>query len=192
MPVSGHRDKVIAAALTGAVVIVVGYASGIGLRTDAAASPAPVQPPAQAAPPANGLPAAVPPPAPPEGFLPAQPPAGSPSANYPVQPPPASPQVPHVPPPGAHPPGHQPSEPPNDPPSEPAKDCEDGAVRSLVDMLLPAGALPLGDETLPLDASADDEQGAVQDTLDALIGYCEPAEEPEHPDEGDEHDGHGG
>lgn len=37
----GHRDKVIAAALTGAVVVVVGYASGIGLRTDASAATTP-------------------------------------------------------------------------------------------------------------------------------------------------------
>lgn len=204
----GHRDKVIAAALTGAVVVVVGYASGIGLRTDASAATTP-PPPTQAAPPAapaGELPSAVPPPAAPEGYLPAQVPPAAPPGN---QPPPGTPPTipPHLPP-GTdpHPPGHDPSDPPSEPPSEPGDECEDGAVRALVDMLLPADTLPLTGLNGPLSTdsvqngpfspAADDEQGVLGDTLDTLIGYCDPAEpEPEEPGEDDPHDdpaGHGG
>lgn len=62
---SGLRDKLIAALLVGAVVVVIGYAPGLGVRpggTPAAAAP---QPPAAAPAPATSLPPVVPPAGPP-------------------------------------------------------------------------------------------------------------------------------
>lgn len=191
----GHRDKVIAAALTSAVVVVVGYASGIGLRTDATAATAP-QPPALAAPPATPggeLPSAVPPPAAPEGYLPAQVPPAAPPADQPT-PPGTPPTIPPHLPPGTdpHPPGHDPSDPPSEPPSEPGDECEDGAVRTLVDMLLPADALATAGLAAPTAGLAVDD-GMLGDTLDTLIGYCDTAEpEPEPDDPHDDPAGHGG
>lgn len=157
----GQRDKVIAACLTGAVVVVVGYASGIGLRTNAAAAPAPVQqPPAVAAPPVAGLPASPPP----AGAVPTQPPpAALPLPQYPQPTMPSFPAPQPQEPPMEHPPGHgdpDPSEPPEEPPA--GEKCEDGAVRTLLGMLLPP----------------------TEGLLDGLLGYCDQPEEP--------HQGHGG
>lgn len=182
---SGHRDKVIAACLVGAVVVVIGYASGIGLRTEAAATPAvppaaaPAAPPV-GQPPAGGLPVAVPPPA--GAIPPAAAPAVAPPASPPAQP------VPGTPPPGppATTPPHDdhPVE-PNPGDDEPQPECDQSVLRSLTELLLPSddtSAAP----TLPRKTARDDD--TVEDALDLLVGDCE--EPPE--DEPDEPDGHGG
>ncbi|WP_413809097.1 hypothetical protein [Streptomyces sp. OE57] len=82
-----HRDEIVAGALVGAVVVVLGYASGIGgTPADAQATVTPPAPPATSAPPSPGPPEDSPtPPAEP----PAAPVAPDPGGGDPVALPPA-------------------------------------------------------------------------------------------------------
>ncbi|WP_034286871.1 hypothetical protein [Amycolatopsis benzoatilytica] len=165
-----RRDQVVAACLAGAVVVVVGYASGIGLKTTVATGPAASdQAPAQAVPapqqpPPNGeLPpmASVPPMppmpdgGPPPGDLPAAPVADAPTSDVAVptmeNPQPSGDPVP-------------PGTPPQTPPSTTAPTCQPGAVQPVLDT---AGGLPLVGG-LTAGAGVTGPNGL----LATLIGFC--------------------
>lgn len=204
------RDNVIAACLVGAVVVVIGYASGLGLRTDLAAA----NTPAAAAPAQPGVPAvAPPPPLPPAGLLP--PPGAPVNAAPPAT---AAPQITGSQPyPPATSPGPQPpsSTPPHDqdPSEPPPSECQESLLRTLLDMLGLSGVQPVVGSVapdLPLGGQSDDED-LVDDALDMVAGSCDPDEsapdeeptapgestapdeEPTEPGEStDPHDGHGG
>jgi len=85
-----RRDHVIAASLAGAVVVVVGYASGIGLHTATTATPVP--PPLAQVPQPSTPPAEQPPAAMPSDVRPAPLPAAA--VGYPQQPPDTMPPMP--------------------------------------------------------------------------------------------------
>ncbi|MER6665036.1 hypothetical protein ABT256_10840 [Amycolatopsis japonica] len=161
-----RRDQLIAASLTGAVVIVVGYASGLGLKPGAAAE----SPPPVIAQPAPSGPSPVPdgkPPLPaPIPSLPAVPVTDAPA---PVAPPGLGGDVdvsPSAPPPETVPPTHPHPEPPTTPPPPPEElpVCEPGAVQQVLDTV---AALPLlGGVTGGLGVTGADGLGA------SLLGYC--------------------
>ncbi|MGK3207177.1 hypothetical protein [Amycolatopsis sp. MEPSY49] len=169
-----RRDHVIAASLAGAVVVVVGYASGIGLRpggaADAATPPAVADGGHSAAPETPGaqpVPSALPPsdvpvsplPAVPVGDRPAEPmppipggvdvtPAPAPDPELPA---PTSPPEPAPPPPGTEVPA-----------------CQPGAAQQVLDTV---GALPLlGAVTTGLGVTGPDGLGAL------VLGYCRTAD----------------
>ncbi|MEV7099391.1 hypothetical protein AB0M80_41850 [Amycolatopsis sp. NPDC051045] len=173
-----RRDHVIAASLAGAVVIVVGYASGIGLRpggaADATTPPAvadggrPVTPETPGPPPlpAGLLPSGVPVvplPAAPVGGPPAEamppmpgevtpiPDPGSPQPGAPEPPSPPSPTTPDPPPPGTDVPA-----------------CRPGVPQQVLDTV---GGLPLlGTVTTGLGVTGPDGLGAL------VLGYCRAAD----------------
>ncbi|WP_236725502.1 hypothetical protein [Amycolatopsis orientalis] len=174
--IAPRRDQLIAAGLTGAVVIVVGYASGLGLKPGTAAGSPPVlaqpqtppsaatplpggEPPAPApipslpAVPVTDIPAPVAPPASPPGGIEVPPPAPVPD---PVPP------HPHPDPPSSTPP--LPPPPPPPPPGTELPACQPGAAQQVLDTV---AALPLlGGVTGGLGVSGADGLGA------ALLGYC--------------------
>ncbi|WP_206785578.1 hypothetical protein [Amycolatopsis sp. MtRt-6] len=170
-----RRDHVIAASLAGAVVIVVGYASGIGLRPGSAAATPPVVAD-------GGHPVTPQTPAPqpiPTGRLPTGGPA-SPLPALPVGDVPAAPMPPMpgdggvvapVPDPGAPGPGSPPpsSPPPSAPPTPPPPGtdvpaCQPGVPQQVLDTV---GGLPLlGAVTTGLGVTGPDGAGAL------VLGYC--------------------
>ncbi|GAA5160696.1 MULTISPECIES: hypothetical protein [Amycolatopsis] len=192
-----RREQVVAALLVTGVVVVVGYASGLGLHTTttatAPAQAGTAQPGADAAmpPAAAGLPQAVAPPGMtmPDNVLPA---AGavSPVLDQPVPAGPApdgsmpsSPvQVPVAPaPPGQPTPPSQPGAPgsPGTPPAAPAV-CLPGAAQTVVDNAntvvsgLPVVSSLTG--ALGLTQSPDGTSpGALNTLLYTVTGYCDPA-----------------
>ncbi|WP_033262276.1 hypothetical protein [Amycolatopsis vancoresmycina] len=167
-----RRDHVIAASLAGAVVVVVGYASGIGLHpgTAAAAPPAVAdgghpgtpEPPATQPLPVGQLPTggpATPLPAVPVGDQPSSPvPPGDtgvapvPESPTPDTPPPPSPSSPATPvPPGTDPPA-----------------CQPGVAQQVLDTV---GGLPLlGTVTTGLGVTGPSGAGAL------VLGYCRTAD----------------
>ncbi|WP_020672204.1 hypothetical protein [Amycolatopsis nigrescens] len=185
---SPRREHLIAASLTGAVVVVVGYASGIGVRTTIpAGAEAEVRAAAPAVPgePAVPLPAGAPPPVGPVPSLPAAS-VGVPDVALPMPPMPSMPEVPAIPapvppvtevpstgplPPNPSPPGVPP---PPGLPMPPVPDCQPGVVQPVLDL---AGGLPLVG-----DLGVTGPSGL----LGTLLGYCAPAgpapaPAPEHP-----------
>ncbi|MFE3176497.1 hypothetical protein ACFXPA_29915 [Amycolatopsis sp. NPDC059090] len=191
-----RRDQVVAACLAGAVVVVVGYASGIGLKTTAASSPvAPDQPPAQAAP--------APQPVLPNGELPppgaVQPMPPMPGGGIPPvdAPPPAEPvaDVPsgEIPPPTGDilqptgdpmppaPPETPPQTPTGTPPPTETPTCQPSAVQPVLDTV---SGLPLvGGLTTGLAVTGPDG------LLSTIIGSCpaapaQPAAPPAIPSSG--------
>ncbi|MBB1159853.1 MULTISPECIES: hypothetical protein [Amycolatopsis] len=174
-----RRDQVVAACLAGAVVVVVGYASGIGLKTTAASGPAPSdQPPAQAAPapqpvlPNGELPppgAVQPMPPVPGGGIPpvdAPPPAAPVTDLPPGEVPPPTGDIPQpsgdpMPP---APPDTPPQTPPETPPPTGTPTCRPGAVQPVLDTV---SGLPLvGGLTTGLAVTGPDG------LLATLIGSC--------------------
>ena len=170
-----RRDHVIAASLAGAVVIVVGYASGIGLRpsgaADAATPPAVADGghPATPAPPGKQpLPAGQPP-----SDVPVVPLPAVPVGDQPAQPVPSMPSMPGgvgvIPTPEPEPtePGSpQPTPPPSTPPP-PGTDvppCRPGVPQQVLDTV---GGLPLlGSVTTGLGVTGPGGVGAL------VLGYC--------------------
>lgn len=167
-----RRDHVIAASLAGAVVVVVGYASGIGLRPgSAAATPPPVADGGHAVTPetpgAQPIPSALPPSAVPVPPLPAIPVGDQPVMTMP--PPPADvvanptpnpapdPGTPTVPPPST-------TTPPPPPPGGDLPACQPGAAQQVLDTV---GGLPLlGAVTTGLGVTGPNGVGAL------VLGYC--------------------
>ncbi|HET6703719.1 hypothetical protein [Amycolatopsis sp.] len=174
-----RRDHVIAASLAGAVVIVVGYASGIGLRPGTAAATPPVvadgghpvtpQTPAPQPVPTGRLPTGGPVsplPALPVGDVPAAPMPPMPGDGGVVAPVPD----PGTPGPGSPPPSTPPpSTPPTPPP--PGTDvpaCQPGVPQQVLDTV---GGLPLlGAVTTGLGVTGPDGAGAL------VLGYCRTAD----------------
>ncbi|WP_410586971.1 hypothetical protein [Amycolatopsis sp. lyj-23] len=176
-----RRDHVIAASLAGAVVIVVGYASGIGLRPGTAAATPPavadgghpatpettgVQPLPAGQPPTGGP--ASPLPALPVGDQPAAPVAAMPSVpsipgdvGVPAMPGPAFPDPGTSPPPSPSPPGSTPVPPP---PGTDVPACRPGLPQQVLDTV---GGLPLlGAVTTGLGVTGPGGAGAL------VLGYC--------------------
>ncbi|MGW5720916.1 hypothetical protein ACWEVP_32410 [Amycolatopsis sp. NPDC003865] len=164
-----RRDHVIAASLAGAVVVVVGYASGIGLRpggaADAATPPAvadrghPAAPETPGAPP---LPSALPPSDVPVVPLPAVPVGDQPAGTTPSMPgdidatPTPAPEPPPAP--------TSPPEPAPPPPGTDVPACQPAAAQQVLDTV---GALPLvGAVTTGLGVTGPDGLGAL------VLGYC--------------------
>ncbi|MEU8411390.1 hypothetical protein AB0C24_01310 [Amycolatopsis japonica] len=160
------RDQLIAASLTGAVVIVVGYASGLGLKPGTAAE----NPPTAIAQPApsgsSPVPDGKPPPPAPIPSLPAVPVADAPAPVAPPGPGGGVDVSPSAPPPEPVPPTHPHPVPPTTPPP-PAEElpvCQPGAVQQVLDTV---AALPLlGGVTGGLGVTGADGLGA------SLLGYC--------------------
>ncbi|HEY3478203.1 MAG TPA: hypothetical protein VGL02_04805 [Streptomyces sp.] len=170
-----RRDHVIAASLAGAVVIVVGYASGIGLRPGGAADAA--TPPVVAdgghhatpeTPGAQPLPSALPPSDVPVSPLPAVPIGDQPPMTVPSTPgdvvltPTADPgsAVPTSPP--------EPTTPPLPSPGTDLPACQPGAAQQVLDTV---GGLPLlGAVTSGLGVTGPDGLGAL------VLGYCRTAD----------------
>jgi hypothetical protein len=178
-----HREHVVAACLAGAVVVVVGYASGVGLKTTPAGADTSVtadggKPTASQAPPAQQPIPAGQPPAPDAGQPmpampgPAGPPAGVPPVAAPITDVPPVQQPPQGPdpvPPGSTDPG-VPSTPPNAPvpPGTPVPipGCQPGLVQPITDA---ATGLPLvGGLTTGLGLTGP------SGVLAALVGSCQP------------------
>ncbi|MEU4250456.1 hypothetical protein AB0F15_23910 [Amycolatopsis sp. NPDC026612] len=177
-----RRDHVIAASLAGAVVIVVGYASGIGLRPGAAAEPATLPPVAdgghQATPQTPGA-QPIPPGLPPAG-VPASPLPAVPVGDQPVAAIPSIPSMPPMPgggavdpapapepgpPPSSPPP---PTTPPLPPPGTDVPACQAGVPQQVLDTV---GGLPLlGAVTTGLGVTGPDGVGAL------VLGYCRTAD----------------
>lgn len=166
-----RRDHVIAASLAGAVVIVVGYASGIGLRpggTAAASAPSVVDGGHQNAPATSGeqpLPPSLPTSGVPVSPLPALPagdqqvPAVPPMPSLPggvdVEPTPTAPEPTSTPP---------ATTPPPPPPGTGLPACQAGAAQQVLDTV---GGLPvLGAVTTGLGVTGPDGLGAT------ILGYC--------------------
>ncbi|WP_410611504.1 hypothetical protein [Amycolatopsis sp. lyj-109] len=173
-----RRDHVIAASLAGAVVVVVGYASGIGLRPGTAAATPPVvadgghpvtpQPPGPQPLPAGQLPTggpASPLPAVPVGDQPAapMPPMPGDGGVTPV-PEPGSPE-PGTPPPPS---GPEPTTPVPPPPGADVPACQPGVPQQVLDTV---GGLPLlGAVTTGLGVTGPAGVGAL------VLGYCRTAD----------------
>jgi len=175
-----RRDHVIAASLAGAVVIVVGYASGIGLRPGTAAATPPAvadggHPAAPETPAAQPLPAGRLPTGGPASPLPALPVGDQPAVPMPPLPPmpsmPGDIGVVPVPDPGSLDPGTPP--PPSSPepttpvPPPPGTDlpaCQPGVPQQVLDTV---GGLPLlGAVTTGLGVTGPAGIGAQ------VLGYC--------------------
>ncbi|WP_215547265.1 hypothetical protein [Amycolatopsis sp. CA-230715] len=180
-----RRDHVIAASLAGAVVVVVGYASGIGLRpgTSAEATPPADGGQQQAAPAVPGagqpVPGALPPPdsVPPLPAVPVLPVAAQPpDPTPPMEPmPPMPPQSPGgvvvtpTPGPGPEqppPPATTPPLPPpgTTPPGTPVPVCQPGVPQQLLDTV---GGIPLLG-TLTTGLGVTGPNGLTE----ALLGHC--------------------
>lgn len=164
-----RRDQLIAASLTGAVVIVVGYASGLGLKPGTAAGSPPVL--AQPAPPGATtlLPEGEPPAPVPIPSLPAAPVTDIPAPVLPPMPggggvelpPPVLPPEPAPTRPNPEPP---PATPPLPPPGAELPACQPGVAQQVLDTV---AALPLlGGVTGGLGVTGPDGLGAT------LLGYC--------------------
>ncbi|MGW4065194.1 hypothetical protein ACWEGE_43380 [Amycolatopsis sp. NPDC004747] len=171
-----RRDHVIAASLAGAVVVVVGYASGIGLRPGTAAATPPVvadggHPTSPVTPGPQPLPAGQPPTGGPASPLPAVPVGDRPADPMPSMP--GDTGVAPVPDPGSPDPGTPPPPPPSSPepttpaPPPPGTDvpaCQPGVPQQVLDTL---GGLPLlGAVTTGLGVTGPAGAGAL------VLGYC--------------------
>jgi hypothetical protein len=166
-----RRDHVIAASLAGAVVVVVGYASGIGLRpggaADAATPPAVADGGHPATPETPGtqpLPSALPPSDVPVSPLPAVPVGDQPATTMPSMP--GDVGATPVPDPGSPaptaPPGSTTA--PLPPPGTDVPACQAGAAQQVLDTV---GGLPLvGAVTTGLGVTGPDGLGAL------VLGYC--------------------
>ena len=168
-----RRDHVIAASLAGAVVVVVGYASGIGLRPGTAAATPPVvadggHPVTTETPGPQPLPVGQLPTGGPASPLPAVPVGDQP----PVPVPPGDIGVTPVPDPGSPGPGTPPppSSPPPTTPAPPGTDvpaCQPGVPQQVLDTV---GGLPLlGSVTTGLGVTGPAGVGAL------VLGYCRTA-----------------
>jgi hypothetical protein len=171
--IAPRRDQLIAASLTGAVVIVVGYASGLGLKPGMAMAenpPALTQPPPSAAIP---LPGGEPPP---PAVIPSLPAPAVPVTDIPAPlAPPTTPGGVEVQPTPPPPPDPVPSHPHPDPPSVPPPSvtpppdaelpaCEPAVAQQVLDTV---AAIPLlGGVTGGLGVTGADGLGAT------LLGYC--------------------
>jgi hypothetical protein len=169
-----RRDHVIAASLAGAVVIVVGYASGIGLRpggaADAATPPVVADGGHQATPETPGaqpLPPGGPPSVVPAVPLPAVPAGDQPAPSMPSMP--TDGVVAPVPDPGS-PPDTSPTAPPSTtpppvpPPGTDVPACQPGVPQQVLDTV---GGLPLlGAVTTGLGVTGPNGVGAL------VLGYC--------------------
>ncbi|MFJ8910860.1 hypothetical protein [Amycolatopsis sp. NPDC102389] len=164
-----RRDQLIAASLTGAVVIVVGYASGLGLKPGTAAESPPPMAAGPAPSEASPVPDGKPPPPAPIPSLPADPvtdvpapvappgPGGGVEVSPSAPPPEPVPTHPHP-----EPPTTVPTTPP--PPPEELPVCQPGAAQQVLDTV---AALPLlGGITGGLGVTGADGLGAT------LLGYC--------------------
>jgi hypothetical protein len=174
-----RRDHVIAASLAGAVVVVVGYASGIGLRPGTAAATPPVVAdgghPAAApeTPGAQPLPAGQPPaggpvsplPAVPVGDLPPDPMPSMPGdVGATPAPDPGSPGAGTTPPPSEP----EPTTPVPPPPGTDVPACQPGVPQQVLDTV---GGLPLlGAVTTGLGVTGPAGVGAL------VLGYCRTAD----------------
>jgi hypothetical protein len=164
-----RRDHVIAASLAGAVVIVVGYASGIGLRPGGAADAATPPPVAdgghQATPETPGgqpLPSAQPPSDVPVPPLPAVPVGDQPAVTMPPMP--GDVVVAPTPDPGSPPPTAPPETTTPPPPGTDVPACRPGVPQQVLDTV---GGLPLlGAVTTGLGVTGPDGLGAL------VLGYC--------------------
>ncbi|MGW3966137.1 hypothetical protein ACWED2_40385 [Amycolatopsis sp. NPDC005003] len=169
-----RRDHVIAASLAGAVVVVVGYASGIGLRPGTAAATPPVvadggHPAAPETPAPQTVPAGLPPAGGPVSPLPALPVGDQPGAPMPSMP--GDTGVAPVPDPGPLDPGPSPAPSPPEPttpaPPPPGTDvpaCQPGVPQQVLDTV---GGLPLlGAVTTGLGVTGPGGVGAL------VLGYC--------------------
>ncbi|WP_410655393.1 hypothetical protein [Amycolatopsis sp. lyj-112] len=159
--IAPRRDQLIAASLTGAVVIVVGYASGLGLKPGTAAE----NPPVLAQPAPSGttpLPGGEPPAPAPIPSLPAVPVTDIPAPVVPPVPgggievPPSVPPPEPVPSPPHPDPDPPPTTPPLPPPDAELPACQPGVAQQVLDVV--AG--------LPLISEITDGLGAT------LLGYC--------------------
>ena len=178
MPVRGlalRRDHVIAASLAGAVVVIVGYASGLGLRpgTTAAAATPPVADgrqyvmpatPDQQSLPSGPLPSGTVPPLPAVPVdtgeaVAAQPSSPSISDAQPTEAPPSIPATTSTTPPGT---------PAPPPPGTTVPACRPGVTQQVLDAV---GGLPvLGQVTTGLGVTGPDGVGAT------ILGYCTAAD----------------
>lgn len=165
--IAPRRDQLIAASLTGAVVIVVGYASGLGLKPGTAAE----NPPVLAQPAPSGttpLPSGEPPAPAPIPSLPAVPVTDIPAPVVPPAPgggvevPPSVPPLEPVP---SHPhPEPPPVTPPLPPPDVELPACQPGVAQQVLDTV---AVLPLlGGVTDGLGVTGSGGLGAT------LLGYC--------------------
>ncbi|MEU5263922.1 hypothetical protein [Amycolatopsis sp. NPDC021455] len=169
-----RRDHVIAASLAGAVVIVVGYASGIGLRpggTAGAATPPVVADGGHPATPETPATPSLPPGLPPADVPPVPLPA-VPAGDVPAPAMPSMPSMPGgidvVPTPAPPDPGSpQPTPPPTTPVPPPGTDvppCQPGVTQQVLDTV---GGLPLlGSVTTGLGVTGPGGVGAL------VLGYC--------------------
>ncbi|WP_328609342.1 hypothetical protein OG943_09505 [Amycolatopsis sp. NBC_00345] len=181
-----QRDHVVAACLAGAVVVVVGYASGLGLKTTPAgagtsvtAGGPPQTPAAPQEPARQPLPAGQLPPANDVQPMPAMPDVGAPPADgFPATGPvadtpsaePAPPTTGSVPP-GTEAPPPDPGTGTPTPPGNPVPDCQPGLAQPVLDT---ASGLPLvGDLTAGAGLTGPDG------ILAAILGSCRP--QPETP-----------
>ncbi|MFJ9778776.1 hypothetical protein ACIRSS_04285 [Amycolatopsis sp. NPDC101161] len=170
-----RRDHVIAASLAGAVVVVVGYASGIGLRpggsADAATPPVVADGGHQPVPETPGtqqLPSALPPSDVPVPPLPAVPVGDQPVVTAPSMPPDVvvTPTSDPGPPEPTSPPEPT-TTPPLPPPGTDVPACQPGAAQQVLDTV---GGLPLlGAVTTGLGVTGPDGVGAL------VLGYCRTA-----------------
>ncbi|WIX90836.1 hypothetical protein [Amycolatopsis sp. DG1A-15b] len=179
-----RRDHVIAASLAGAVVIVVGYASGLGLRPGTAAATPPVvadggHPATPEAPGAQPLPAGQLPAGGPVSPLPAMPVGDQPADPVPSMP--SMPSMPGdigvvpVPDPGSPDPGTlpppsspEPTTPAPPPPGTDVPACQAGVPQQVLDTV---GGLPLlGSLTTGLGVTGPAGVGAL------VLGYCRTAD----------------
>ena len=151
------REAAIAASLAGAVVVVLTYASGFGLRTPLVAAPVAPSPSTPTAAPA---PSALP--------VPVPPPAVQPVAVVPVTPPVSTPAIPVATPTPRTP---RPTAPVPTPPVPPATSCPPGALAAV---LAPVGDLLDGLLGADLLGSGT---GLLDCTVGSLLGpgCCDPA-----------------
>ncbi|WP_103338951.1 hypothetical protein [Amycolatopsis sp. CA-126428] len=177
-----RRDHVIAASLAGAVVIVVGYASGLGLRPGTAAATPPAvadggRPATPRTPGAQPVPAGRLPTGGPVSPLPAIPVGGRPADPVPSMPPmpgdtgvvpvadPGSPEPGTMPPPVSSP---EPTTPAPPPPGNDVPACQAGVPQQVLDTV---GGLPLlGSLTTGLGVTGPDGAAAL------ILGYCRAAD----------------
>ncbi|WP_370940711.1 hypothetical protein [Amycolatopsis sp. cg13] len=185
------REQVVAACLAGAVVVVVGYASGIGLKTTAASGPVALdQAPAQAAPapqpvlPNGELPppgAVQPMPPVPGGGIPPvdAPPPAAPVADAPsgeVPPPTGEIPQPSGDPMPPAPPETPPQTPTGTPPPSGTPTCQPGAVQPVLDTV---SGLPLiGGLTTGIGVTGPDG------LLSTILGSCPPVQPAAIPSSG--------
>jgi hypothetical protein len=164
-----RRDQVVAASLVGSVVVVVGFASGMGIRQTGGNPTLPARSGTSAQDYQGAIPGQVPGTEPPAGpVVPAIGPVGfeallpAPQAGLP---PAAGPS------PGTQEPGRQPAPPVEDTPDAPA--CQPGLVPALVGTVLGGPTLEQPAEPVPAPTG-----GLVYQVVRGLLGTCPPLVQP--------------